>query len=132
MTLGSFLATLIGRRADNTVLNAQRSVSILRVMNVDVLAGRTAVICEGVTGLTTVLVPAVPTAGQAQRWRRLLRVDRVELEIAGSDVRATIHGVGHRLPMRREVPVSVALSLLDDGIAGRVVIAKPCEATSDD
>jgi hypothetical protein len=130
MILSSFLSNFLRRRANNTAVDAQLGGGVLRVVSIDVLAGRTAVVCEDVTGLATFLVAAVPTERQAQQWRRLLRVDHVELEIAGPNVRTAIHGVGHRLPMRREVPVSVALSLLNEGIAGRVFVEGSRVSTS--
>lgn len=45
----------------------------------------------------------------ARRWTRTLRrIDRVEFTGTG----AVIHGVGHRLPMTRRVPLAAARGLV--------------------
>jgi len=96
--------------------------AVLRVLDLQVIDKRTALICEGSEGITTVMLPAVPVVHQANMWRRVMRIDRVEVCIDGSNCTATIVGLNHRLPARRGIPISVAVALLADGIIGRVLV----------
>lgn len=119
------LRSLFTRRIDNAVSrDVEDDVESLRVVGVEVLDTRTAVMCEGASGPTTVLLPAAPTPQQAKRWQRTMRrVDRVEIHVNGTDVTSTLVGVSHRLPTRRRVPLSAAVALIADGTIGRVTVA---------
>lgn len=122
MSIRSFLSGLLHSGTPLPQPNPASDGEVLRVISVEAADAGTALICDGANGLTTVLVPAAPTAQQAERWRRLIRVDRVEITVTGPDAQATIHGVGHRIPTRRTVPVSVGLALLADGVRGHVIV----------
>jgi hypothetical protein len=116
MSIRSILDALTGR----TARGAGDVRDVLRVVSVEVLDQRTALVCEGADGLTTVLVPLAPTSAQAERWQRLVRVHHVDITVSGPNTTATLHGIGHRMPTRRTIPVSVGLALLADGVAGNV------------
>lgn len=53
----------------------------------------------------------------ARRWRAVMRrIDRVAIEACEAGWSCTLHGVGHRLPVRRPISLAVALGLAHDGV----------------
>ena len=94
---------------------------VWRIIGVDPTAEGTALRCTGLAGSMTVVVPIRPTAALAERWRRVMRVDRIDVTLHGAEIATSLSGVGHRQPSRRGVPVSIGLALLDDGVPGRLI-----------
>jgi hypothetical protein len=74
-------------------------------------------------GSTTALaVAAAPDLdGARRRLRSARRIDRVDVVVAGSKVRAVMRGSRHRLPFAGPVPVAVALGLATLGVRTTVV-----------
>lgn len=53
-----------------------------------------------------------PDTDVARRWLQAVRrVHRVEIWVSNDAVSAVVHGVGHRLPFIRHVPLALALGL---------------------
>lgn len=60
----------------------------------------------------SITIDAIADLVRAMRWRKMFRrIDRVEIRLQGSRPICRLHGTGHRLPIERAVPVSVALGL---------------------
>ena len=73
-------------------------------------------------GMAPLRVHDLPDLDGARRWLRLMhRIDRCELEVTPGGLRAELIGVGHRLPVRRVVPVRIALGLFHLGVPTSVV-----------
>lgn len=73
------------------------------------------------TGIPTTRRPEVladdPDADAARRWMRVLRrVHRVEIVATGDGAYGVVHGIGHRLPVARTVPLGVALGFRELGV----------------
>ena len=63
-------------------------------------------------GHKEVAVDAVPDVDRAKDWHGTLRrVHRVDICVDAHRVSCTVQGLGHRLPVIRRVPLSVALGM---------------------
>ena len=83
----------------------------------------TILVVECPDGRRRVAVPARPDVAEARRWRGLLRrVHKVSFHLHHDVIDAEIEGIGHRLPVRRLVPLSVALGLCRSGARGVVEV----------
>lgn len=126
MSFESILERLLRRRPQS------EPCEVLHIVDLEVVDHRTALICEGASGLSTLLVPRTPSGEEAARWRHVMRIDRVEIEVRGGDVTAVLIGASHRIPSRRQVSVSVALSLIDSGSVARAVVYERGSDSSND
>ena len=63
-------------------------------------------------GPQEVAVDAVPDEARARDWHGALRrIHRVDICVDRDRVSCTVQGLGHRLPVIRRVPLSVALGM---------------------
>jgi hypothetical protein len=87
------------------------------VAAVDRCAAGTALRVSSPHGTSVVRIPWVADAGAAERWQASLRrIDRVVLWLDETTASAEVSGIGHRLPVRRHIPISAALALWDQGV----------------
>ncbi|HSM65037.1 MAG TPA: hypothetical protein VK860_01895 [Ilumatobacteraceae bacterium] len=126
MNVPTVLTSLLGGAAAVPVVDHE----VWRIIRVEPTLEGSALRCTGPAGSVTVIVPVRPTAALAERWRRVVCVHRVDITLHRGDVAASITGVGHRLPSRRGVPVSVGLALVADGVPGRLLRAGEADVAS--
>lgn len=63
-------------------------------------------------GHKEVAVDALPDVDRAKEWHGAIRrIHRVDICVDAHRVSCTVQGLGHRLPVIRRVPLSVALGL---------------------
>lgn len=72
----------------------------------------TALTFDSCFGQQEVAVDAVPDVDRARDWHGALRrIHRVEICVGRDRVSCTVQGLGHRLPVIRRIPLSVALGM---------------------
>lgn len=64
-----------------------------------------------------VTLPVVADVAEARRWSATFRrIDRIEITVTARSFSAVIDGIGHRLPIKRRIPMTAALGLGELGV----------------